>query len=64
MHRVQTFGLVRNLSESFARNFRGKLMQHTVLALTFAYELQFRRFYIEIDRLDETKTIRVETFLI
>ena len=61
-HRVQTFGLARNLPGSFARNFRGKLMQHTVLALTFAYELRFRRFYIEIDRLDETKTIRVEMF--
>ena len=43
-HRVQTFGLARNLPGSFARNFRGKLMQHTVLALTFAYELRFRRF--------------------
>ena len=43
-HRVQTFGLARNLPGSFARNFRGKLMQHTVLALTFAYELRFRCF--------------------
>ena len=49
---------------SFARNFRAKILQQTVLALTFSYELRFRCFYIKIDRLDETKTIRVERFLI
>ena len=42
-HRVQSFCLARNLPGSFARNFRGRLMHHIVLALTFAYELRFRR---------------------
>ena len=41
---MQSFCVARNLPGSFARNFRGRLLQHTVLAITFAYELRFSRF--------------------